>query len=1167
MLLHLAYDNAGNVLRSTDAENRVTEFTYDPMNRLISVLDADLKMTQYGYDPKGNLTQVRDAKNQTTTFTYDGLDRLISATNPLGLTESFVYDGNGNLTSTTNRNGQTIAFNYDALNRLISKTRPPTSSETGNQTTTFGYDSVGNLLTAINPTIGVFNIYDAAKRLVSSTSSTENVLSGSVIAINTDTIIGENNFQFEGKTLQVNGKTLTIDGAHVFANLILANGAVLTHSPTTATKVNRLDLVVTGSLQVDGTSRIDVSGRGFLGGAQPGNLFGDRGMTLGFAAGSIGGSGGSYGGLGGPANGAANPVYGVVQNPLDPGSGGSTILRTGGNGGGVIRISAQNLVLTGSIRADGATPIADSFAGGGSGGAIRIDVGTLSGNGQITARGGNGLPSSGGAGGGRIAIYYQNIDAFNLDNVLHFGGTGSPGPNGGAGTFYLQGTGRESGELITDNGNRVVGSGTTPVSVTAATTILDLRVRRGARAIVSGQLTVRRNLEVSSASQLVFNNGTVDLTNRLQVSGGSELILGVPIKAAIADLTGTSTLTQIPTTGSALFRVDINASTLNIDGTSKIDVSARGFLGAGQSGNPFQLTGMTLGFQSGSNGFSGGSYGGGGAAGGGTPPSPNPVYGDFRNPNEPGSGGAGILSAGRIGGNGGGLVRIVAGTINLNGQVLANGGNFSTNCCEGGGSGGGIRIDVGTLSGTGGISAKGGNGSNSGGGGGGGRIAIYYQNLTGFGLSNVTAFGGTGSNTPNPNGGAGTFYLQGPGRESGELIVDNGNIAVASESTRILNTPTGLVSLTHLRVLRQARLRIDNLLSLSGTLELNSNAEFMPSDRVVANVIGLSNSSTIVQVATTGTSAFKVDLAAMTITIDATSTIDAVARGFLGGGHTGNPFGGNGTTLGFAQGSTGTSGGSYGGLGGPANGSPNPLYGTAQDPKDPGSGGATISRTGGTGGGVIRVAAQSLTVNGGIRASGGSGIGDSFAAGGSGGSIRVDAGILAGTGQIVARGGNGLPSSGGGGGGRIAIYYSDATGFNLGTQVLATAGTGNGAPNGQNGTIHLQQQVAMFTPMLEEAPVLKAEVENATGGPVRLASAEIQSAKSEIQENLYLAMRPLLRLLKLSSLTMQNPKPVLSFAEAIENPKFGRFRSHLYLRPKRQPHFDDRSHWPDDIQL
>src|SRR5262249_56374207 len=128
--------------------------------------------------------------------------------------------------------------------------------------------------------------------------------------------------------------------------------------------------------------------------------------------------------------------------------------------------------------------------------------------------------------------------------------------------------------------------------------------------------------------------------------------------------------------------------------------------------------------------------------------------------------------------------------------------------------------------------------------------------------------------------------------------------------------------------------------------------------------------------------------------------------------------------------------------------------------KDSGSGGATILRTGGNGGGVIRVAAQSLTVNGGIRAGGGSGIGDSFAAGGSGGSIRGDTGILTRTGQIVARGGKRLSFSGVGGGGRIAIYYLDATGFNLGNQVFATGGARDGAPNGHAGTSPLQQQDA-----------------------------------------------------------------------------------------------------------
>ncbi|MBI2359071.1 MAG: RHS repeat protein, partial [Deltaproteobacteria bacterium] len=297
----LAYDSAGNVARSMDAEKRVTEFTYDAFNRLVSVRDPDLKITSYSYDAKGNLTQVIDAKLQTTNFTYDPLDRLVSATNPLNLTENFTYDANGNLTSTTNRNGQSITFNYDALNRLMSKTRPPISSEVGLQATNFSYDSVGNLIAVVNPVIGVFNQYDLANRLVSSTSTTEEAVAGTVVAINTDTLIGENNFQFEGRTLQVNAKTLTVNGSHTFANLILANGAVLTHSPTTATKVNKLDIKVSGTLRIDATSKIDVTGRGFLGGRQPGNPFGNRGMTVGFQPGSDLGSGGSYGGLGGEA--------------------------------------------------------------------------------------------------------------------------------------------------------------------------------------------------------------------------------------------------------------------------------------------------------------------------------------------------------------------------------------------------------------------------------------------------------------------------------------------------------------------------------------------------------------------------------------------------------------------------------------------------------------------------------------------------------------------------------------------------------------------------------------------------------------------------------------------------------------------------------------------------
>src|SRR4029077_12332347 len=499
------YDNTGNVSNATDAENRVTQFSYDPGNRLITVLDADLKTTQYGYDAKGNLTQVRDAKNQITTFAYDALDRLVSATNPLSLTETFVYDGNGNLTSTTNRNGQTSTFNYDALNRLTSKTRPPTSTEAGSEVTTFGYDALGNLRTVNNPVTNVLNQYDLANRLVSSLSTTELAQSDTVVPINVDTTIGENNFQFEGKTLQVNGKTLVLNGLHVFANLILLNGAVLTHAPTTSTKLNRLEITVNGTLQVDATSRIDVTGRGFLGGGQPGNPFGNSGITLGLAQGSGTAIGASYGGAGGFANsGPVNAGYGDFRNPSDPGSGGGTISRIGGSGGGLIRITAQTMDLNGQIKADGGAPLGDSFAAAGSGGGIRIDVGTLRGVGQITANAPSSLAFSGGSGGGRIALYYQVASTFDLSRINAFGGAGTSGnPNGGAGTVYLQGPGREVGELIVDN-NSLAAAATT-VLQGGQLNLTNLTVRRG-KLKISDRVNLAGALNLSSAGELTLSS-------------------------------------------------------------------------------------------------------------------------------------------------------------------------------------------------------------------------------------------------------------------------------------------------------------------------------------------------------------------------------------------------------------------------------------------------------------------------------------------------------------------------------------------------------------------------------------------------------------------------------------------------------------------------------------
>jgi RHS repeat-associated protein len=164
--------------------------------------------------------------------------------------------------------------------------------------------------------------------------------------------------------------------------------------------------------------------------------------------------------------------------------------------------------------------------------------------------------------------------------------------------------------------------------------------------------------------------------------------------------------------------------TVSVDATSRIDVSGEGRLSGGES--------------------AGGSYGGlGGLTGGGTT---NPVYGDYADPDQPGGG----AYDGSHAAFGGGLVRLTAGTLQLDGQLLADGGSSDGD----GGSGGGVYVAVTTLTGAGSISAAGGQGR-GGGGGGGGRIAVYAQDLSGFNAAAITAPGGAGG-VP---GGAGTVHV------------------------------------------------------------------------------------------------------------------------------------------------------------------------------------------------------------------------------------------------------------------------------------------------------------------------------------------------------------------------------------------------------------------------
>ncbi|MHB8874563.1 MAG: Ig-like domain-containing protein, partial [Myxococcaceae bacterium] len=494
-------------------------------------------------------------------------------------------------------------------------------------------------------------------------------------------VIAADDLRFEGADIIIQGKTLRIDGTHSFNSISVLSGGVLTHTAQTTTGMTGMDLHVTAGVTVDSSSRIDATARGYLGGYSGGNAD-PSGRTTGNVASGVLNATGSYGGFGrstaAPA--AYMATYGDYRDPNDLGSGGaSSGAVPGGNGGGLVRISAQSLQLNGQLNANGQDGAYPYF--GGSGGGIKLDVQALSGTGTIAAAGGYS-----GGGGGRVAILYGSNNGFNFANVR----ANSYGA-GGAGTVFLKSVGQTYGELLVDNSNnggtvpgtavsgtldKLTVAGNAGVDATAGLAIM------GAAPVVLAGSAIFGAISAPNATSWELAKGTVSFTQpwslpagiALSVTGGGTLSVAGGAPLALSSLTLTNgVLTQPPSTSTTVSTLQLNVTgAVVVDASSRIDVTGKGYLGGLAGGNP-DATGRTVGNVPSGVASAGGSYGGYGRRDV-LPVAHVPTYGDFKDPNDVGSGGA-QYNASYYGGNGGGLVRISAQSLQLNGQLLASGLN------------------------------------------------------------------------------------------------------------------------------------------------------------------------------------------------------------------------------------------------------------------------------------------------------------------------------------------------------------------------------------------------------------------------------------------------------------------------------------------------------------
>jgi RHS repeat-associated protein len=92
-----SYDAAGNRIKTVNASGGETDYTYDPLNRLVqkTVVGSSTKTTGYSYDPNGNVTETVDPMGRTTFDAYDANNQLTRATRDAATVPAFVgYNNN-----------------------------------------------------------------------------------------------------------------------------------------------------------------------------------------------------------------------------------------------------------------------------------------------------------------------------------------------------------------------------------------------------------------------------------------------------------------------------------------------------------------------------------------------------------------------------------------------------------------------------------------------------------------------------------------------------------------------------------------------------------------------------------------------------------------------------------------------------------------------------------------------------------------------------------------------------------------------------------------------------------------------------------------------------------------------------------------------------------------